>query len=119
HFAFARLFRVRVDKFYMFFNPKFSLVRAKKIKGKWQVKFLAPNVEPNERIKLDSMGNVVMQADGKTPVLEPVPLADMPDDDWRRYPEHTEWGIGWLPLGGYCKIAGMVDESMDKTQLAQ
>ncbi len=119
HFAFARLFRVRVDKFYMFFNPKFSLVRAKKINGKWQVKFLAPNVEPNERMKLDNMGNVVMQADGKTPVMEPVPLGDMGMDDWRRYPETTEWGIGWLPLGGYCKIAGMVDESMDKTQLAQ
>src|SRR3989338_8511437 len=31
----------------------------------------------------------------------------------------TEWGIGWLPLGGYVKISGMVDESMDKEQLAQ
>lgn len=119
HFAFSRLFRVRVDKFYMFFNPKFSLVRAKKISGRWQVRFLAPNVEPNERMKLDNMGNVVMKSDGKTPVMEPVPLADMAEDDWRRYPEHTEWGIGWLPLGGYCKIAGMIDESMDKTQLAQ
>ena len=29
----------------------------------------------------------------------------------------TEWGIGWLPLGGYVKIAGMVDESMDKEQM--
>ncbi|NLO71458.1 MAG: RIP metalloprotease RseP [Porphyromonadaceae bacterium] len=119
HFGFARLFRVRVDKFYIFFNPKFSLLRAKKINGKWRVKFFAKNVEPNERMKLDNMGNVVMKSDGKTPVMEPVPRADMPEDDWRRYPEHTEWGIGWLPLGGYCKIAGMVDESMDRTQLAQ
>ena len=45
HFIFAKLFKVRVEKFYMFFNPKFSLVRAKKINGKWQVKFFAPNVE--------------------------------------------------------------------------
>lgn len=119
HFAFARLFKVRVDKFYMFFNPKFSLMRAKKINGKWHVKFFAPNVEPNERIKLDSSGNQVMQEDGKTPVMEPVPLTDMAMDDWRRYPESTEWGIGWLPLGGYCKIAGMIDESMDKTAMAQ
>ncbi len=119
HFAFARLFRVRVDKFYMFFNPKFSLVRAKKISGKWQVKFFARNVDANERMKLDNMGNVIMQSDGKTPVMEPVPLADMGMDDWRRYPETTEWGIGWLPLGGYCKIAGMIDESMDKTAMAQ
>nr|WP_255495861.1 RIP metalloprotease RseP [Paludibacter sp. 221] len=43
----------------------------------------------------------------------------MPDGDWRKYPESTEWGIGWVPLGGYCKIAGMVDESMDTTQMAQ
>lgn len=119
HFAFARLFRVRVDKFYMFFNPKFSLMRAKKINGKWQVKFFANNVGPNERVKLDSSGNQMMQEDGKTPVMEPVPLADMAMDDWRRYPETTEWGIGWLPLGGYCKIAGMIDESMDKTAMAQ
>ena len=32
---------------------------------------------------------------------------------------NTEWGIGWLPLGGYVKIAGMIDESMDKEQLKQ
>lgn len=31
----------------------------------------------------------------------------------------TEYGVGWLPLGGYCKIAGMVDESMDKDQIKQ
>ncbi|MBO4944761.1 MAG: site-2 protease family protein, partial [Muribaculaceae bacterium] len=34
---------------------------------------------------------------------------------WRQ----TIYGIGWLPLGGYCKIAGMIDESMDKEQLAK
>lgn len=117
HFAFARLFKVRVEKFYMFFNPKISLVRAKKINGKWIVKFLASNVPSNERIKLDSKGEPIM--DGKHNVMEPVPLHELPQDDWRRYPESTEWGIGWLPLGGYCKISGMVDESMDKIQIAQ
>ena len=119
HFTFARLFRIRVDKFYVFFNPKISLVRAKKINGKWDVKFFAQNVPANERIKLDSSGNKMMSEDGKTPIMEPVPLADLPENDWRRHPESTEWGIGWLPLGGYCKIAGMIDESMDKTQMAQ
>jgi regulator of sigma E protease len=63
HFIPARLFKTRVEKFYLFFNPYFSLFKKK--------------------------------------------IGD------------TEWGIGWLPLGGYVKIAGMVDESMDKEQLAQ
>ena len=63
HFLFARLFKIRVDKFYLFFNPWFSLV-----------KFKPKNSD-------------------------------------------TEYGIGWLPLGGYCKISGMIDESMDKEQL--
>ncbi|MDR2763617.1 MAG: RIP metalloprotease RseP [Tannerella sp.] len=65
HFIFARWFKVRVEKFYLFFNPWFSLF-----------KFKPKNSE-------------------------------------------TEYGIGWLPLGGYCKISGMIDESMDKEQMAQ
>ncbi len=63
HFFFARLFKTRVEKFYLFFNPWFTLFK-KKI--------------------------------GK-----------------------TEYGIGWLPLGGYVKIAGMIDESFDKKQMEQ
>ena len=65
HFIFARIFRVRVDKFYLFFDPWFSIF-----------KYKPKNSE-------------------------------------------TEYGVGWLPLGGYCKIAGMIDESMDKEQLSQ
>jgi len=117
HFFFARLFGVRVDKFYMFFNPNFSLVRAKKINGKWEIKFLAKNVPANERPRKDADGDVMLDAKGK-PMLEPIPVNELPDGDWRKYPETTEWGIGWLPLGGYCKIAGMIDESMDKAQMA-
>lgn len=116
HFLFARVFKVRVDKFYMFFNPGFSLIRAKKINGKWQFRFLAKNVPANERVKLDKDGDQMIDAKGK-PVMEVIPLNELPDNDWRKYPETTEWGIGWLPLGGYCKIAGMIDESMDKTQM--
>jgi len=116
HFAFSRLFKVRVEKFYMFFNPNFSLLRAKKINGKWNVKFFAPNVPANERPKLDADGDVMVD-DKKRPILEQIPESELADGDWRKYPDNTEWGIGWLPLGGYCKIAGMIDESMDSTQM--
>ena len=58
HFMFARLFNTRVEKFYLFFNPWFSLFKFKK--------------------------------------------------------GETEYGVGWLPLGGYVKISGLIDESMDK-----
>lgn len=117
HFFFARLFKVRVDKFYMFFNPTFSLVRAKKVNGKWEVRFFAKNVPSNERQKLNSEGIGMLDSKGK-PIMEPISLNELPENDWRKYPDNTEWGIGWLPLGGYCKIAGMIDESMDKSMMA-
>ncbi|WP_165156117.1 RIP metalloprotease RseP [Parabacteroides sp. ZJ-118] len=65
HFIFARIFKVRVEKFYLFFDPWFSLFKHK----------------PKN--------------------------------------SDTEYGVGWLPLGGYCKISGMIDESMDKEAMAQ
>jgi regulator of sigma E protease len=65
HFLFARLFKVRVEKFYLFFDAWFALFRYK-----------PKNSE-------------------------------------------TEYGVGWLPLGGYCKISGMIDESMDTEQMAK
>ena len=79
HYTFAKLFKTRVEKFYLFFNPKFSLVKFKRINGKWRCKCLSPNK----------------------------------DEEWDVHPDQTEYGIGWLPFGGYCKIAGMIDESMD------
>ena len=63
HFLFARVFKVRVEKFYLFFDWKFSLFK------------------------------------------------------WKPKNSDTEYGIGWVPLGGYCKIAGMIDESMDTEQM--
>ncbi len=63
HFTFAKIFKTRVEKFYLFFNPWFSLFKIKR--------------------------------------------------------GETEYGVGWLPLGGYVKISGMIDESMDKEQLKQ
>lgn len=118
HFAFARLFKVRVEKFYMFFNPNFSLVRAKRINGKWNYRFFAKNIPANERPKLDGDGDAMHDSKGK-PIMEKIPESELPEGDWRKYPDNTEWGIGWLPLGGYCKISGMVDESMDVTQMNQ
>lgn len=76
HYIFARMFGIKVEKFYLFFDPWFSLL-------KWKPK-PKKNADPNK-------------------------------SSWR----DTEYGIGWLPLGGYCKIAGMIDESMDKEQMAQ
>ncbi|MEA5111342.1 putative zinc metalloprotease [bioreactor metagenome] len=61
HFISAKIFKTRVEKFYLFFNPWFSLFKFKK--------------------------------------------------------GETEYGLGWLPLGGYVKISGMIDESMDKEQM--
>ena len=65
HFVFARLFKIRVEKFYLFFDPWFSIFKYK----------------PKN--------------------------------------SDTEYGLGWLPLGGYCKISGMIDESMDKEAMAK
>lgn len=80
HYIIARAFGIKVEKFYLFFNPWFSI-------AKWKPKKKAP--------KYDKDGNEKAT--------------------WR----DTEYGIGWLPLGGYVKIAGMIDESMDKEQMAQ
>lgn len=84
HYVMARLCGVRVEKFYMFFNPWISLVQCKKFDGAWHVRFLH---RPEE------------------------------DDEWDKHPENTEWGLGWLPFGGYCAIAGMVDETKSAEDL--
>ena len=63
HFFAAKMFKTKVESFYLFFNPWFSV--------------------------------------------------------WKKKIGETTYGIGWLPLGGYVKIAGMIDESMDKEQMAK
>ena len=80
HYIIARAFGIKVEKFYLFFNPWFSLF-------KWKPKSKGPKYDKNGKERAT----------------------------WR----DTEYGIGWLPLGGYVKIAGMIDESMDKEQMAQ
>lgn len=114
HFLFSRLFGVRVEKFYAFFNPRFSLFRIKRVNGKLRVKFFAPNVpESYEQEKHYDF-------EGKEEITyKPVDLDSLPDDDWRRSAENTEFGVGWVPFGGYCKIAGMIDESMDIAAMKQ
>lgn len=65
HFFFSKLFGIRVEKFYIFFDPWFHLF------------------------------------------------------EYKPKNSHTRYGVGWLPLGGYCKISGMIDESFDKEQMKQ
>ena len=113
HFLAAKAFKTRVEKFYLFFDWGFSLLRCKKVNGKWQFKFFSKNVPEKYTVTeyRDAAGK-------KQKKYDPIDLNTLPEDDWRRSDE-TEYGIGWVPLGGYNKIAGMVDESMDKSQMQQ
>lgn len=89
HFLFARLFKTRVRRFYLFFNWKFSILKAKKFGGKWH--FLFFNATTPEEWDEKNLA---------------------PEDQ-----DNTLWGIGWVPLGGYCDIAGMIDETKGKDDL--
>lgn len=84
HYLPAKWFKIRAEKFYLFFDPYISLFKAKKLNGSWQMKTALSKDQEFE------------------------------NDD----PDQTEWGMGWLPLGGYVKIAGMIDESFDAEQMA-
>ena len=90
HFFFAKLFHTRVRRYYIFFNWKFSILKAKKFDGKWH--FLWFNAKTP-----DSWDEKNLR----------------PEDQ-----DNTMWGLGWIPLGGYCDIAGMIDETKDKNDLA-
>lgn len=89
HLLFAKLFHTRVRRYYIFFNYRFSIIKAKKFDGKWHFLFF----------------------NDKTP------------DSWEEKnlrPEdqdNTLWGLGWIPLGGYCDIAGMIDETKKEKDL--
>ena len=114
HYLFSRLFGVRVEKFYAFFNPRFSLFRIKRVDGKLRVRFFSPNVpesyEEEKRYNFEGKEEIT---------YKPIDLESLPEGDWRRSPENTEFGVGWVPFGGYCKIAGMIDESMDIAAMQQ
>ena len=113
HFLAAKAFKTRVEKFYLFFDWGFSLFRCKKVNGQWRFKFFSKNVPEKYTVS-----EYTDPAGKKQKNYEPIDLSTLPEDDWRRS-DGTEYGIGWFPLGGYNKIAGMVDESMDKSQMQQ
>lgn len=116
HYIAAKIFKTRVTKFYIFFHPKFSLMRVKRINGKLQWRFFAKNLDDSELV-VDSEGKPILN-EKKQKQYKPIDIDTLPEGDWRRYPDNTEFGIGWVPLGGYCAIAGMVDETQSAEDLA-
>ena len=107
HFLFARIFGVRVEKFYIFFDPWTELFKwkpKKYIGGLGKKKMLSNDAE---KIDADKEGQTT---ECSTPVTA---SSKKKKSFWG----DTEYGIGWLPLGGYCKISGMIDESMDTEQM--
>ncbi len=116
HFIAARIFGIRVNKFYIFFNPKFSIFKCKKINGKMHWKFFYKNL-PDTEVVLDEEGNPLLDEKGKKKHKN-IDISKLEDSDWRKHPDNTEYGLGWLPLGGYCQIAGMIDETQSIENLA-
>ncbi|MCH5217474.1 MAG: RIP metalloprotease RseP [Muribaculaceae bacterium] len=119
HFLFARIFGIKVERFYIFFNPKFSLF---KWKPKEYAKCLSKNTPYDSELPAEAKSEE--SADASKPVegVEGVKSEEAASDKKKKkkgFWNDTEYGIGWLPLGGYCKIAGMIDESMDKEQMAK
>ncbi len=85
HFLFSKLFGVRVNKFYVFFDWKFSL--------------------------FSTYSNWFRRLRGKAPV-------EKNEDGSYKY-DGTEYGLGWIPLGGYCQIEGMIDETQHDAEKLQ
>ena len=121
HYIFARIFKMRVDRFYLFFNPYFSLLKYDPRAGRLQL--IAWTRRHKDADKDGTPTEPQMQ--GTEPDEEPRALLDLrvgrphpakpgAKPTWR----DTLYGLGWLPLGGYCSIAGMIDETTDKDQLA-
>lgn len=105
HYIFARMFGMRVSKFYLFFNPWFSILKYNPRQGTlqligWTSKAKDGNEEPRA-LKTFRVG-------------KPRPAKDPDKPTWR----DTIYGLGWLPLGGYCAIDGMVDETTSADSLA-
>lgn len=112
HFLFARLFGVKVEKFYIFFDPWTELFKWKPKKyigglGKHKNISDKPQLTPEQQKELEQ----------KCEEEEAEAVANGAPKKKKSFWGNTEYGIGWLPLGGYCKIAGMIDESMDTEQM--
>ncbi len=92
HFTFAKIFKVRVNKFYLFFNPKFHIVSTYDTWVRRLFK-MKPEVVPTKEVEVETK-----KGEAPKKVLEKEYVG-------------TEYGLGWLPLGGYCAIDGMIDET--------
>lgn len=112
HFLFARIFGVRVEKFYIFFDPWTELAKWKP--GKYFGLFGKTKKLKGRRTSETSAS----QSSGADKESNTSSSANTPAQKSGFWSD-TEYGIGWLPLGGYCKISGMIDESMDTEQLKQ
>lgn len=97
HYIFARIFNIKVDKFYLFFNPRFSLLRYDPRANKLSLFVKQGDEEKNTPDKA-----AITLSVGK-----PHPASVDSKTSWR----DTIYGIGWVPLGGYCAINGMIDET--------
>lgn len=116
HFLFARIFGVKVEKFYIFFDPWTEIC-------KWKPKKYWGFFGGKKNIgKTESSAHKDHINDGQieTPTSDSVKENEAETQNSERptsFWGDTEYGIGWIPLGGYCKIAGMIDESMDTEQM--
>ena len=110
HYIFARLFGIKVNRFYLFFNPWFSLLKYYPDKGKIELLAWtkAGHKKPDGKVEEEEKALLTI----KTRRYSPVNKKGRPS--WAA----TMYGIGWLPLGGYCDIAGMVDETKSASDLA-
>ena len=113
HYIFARIYGMRVDKFYLFFNPWFSLAKYDPRKGTLQL--LAWTKKKKNVVDGKEVEEEEPRALATLRVGKPHPAKPGAKPGWR----DTLYGLGWLPLGGYCSIAGMVDETTDADQLAK
>ena len=116
HFTFAKLFKVRVNKFYLFFNPKFHILSTYDTWVRRLLK-LKPEVVPTREEAPPSSpeGDTSAQQSNEAP-SGAVGGASGTTKKPKLVKEYvgTEYGLGWLPLGGYCAIDGMIDETNTK-----
>ena len=168
HFLFARIFGIRVEKFYIFFDPMTELFKwrpgkyigffgshrwlkgasehereayYKRIEDLRKLReYESKEADAIRRVRAEALAKARQEGiaaflkawfrrytiqDVTEPLTPPdIKLAPVFDDEKendrstkRGFWKSTEYGIGWIPLGGYCKIAGMIDESMDTEQM--
>ncbi len=117
HYLFARIYGMRVERFYLFFNPWFSLLKYRPDANTLQViawtkkvkkKMPGPDMETVEKEVEEERSLLKFKLGKKHPAMK------NGKPTWRA----TLYGLGWLPLGGYCSIAGMIDETQTADSMA-